>query len=124
MILFYILFPQHLTHLKLRVALGLVDDEGVLFNEVGLLLLLGLPGLVLLLNLLDQPEGRVQVGAGGRQLARFLLVGAAEGPEIVEKMSNCRNIFLPPPAAKFSIGFRFPPETETLMEKAKCYSFA
>ena len=69
------------TDLEFGIALRLVDDEGVLFDEVSLLLLLGLPRLVLLLDLLDQPEGRVQVGAGGGQLAGFLLVGAAEGPE-------------------------------------------
>ena len=77
-----------ITHLEFGVALRLVDDEGVLLNEVSLLLFLGLPRLELLLDLLDQPEGRVQVGAWGSQFARFLLVGATEGPARVEKSNR------------------------------------
>ena len=50
-----------------------------MLHQVGLLLLLSLPGLVALLDVLDQPERGVQVGAGGAQLARFLDVGASEG---------------------------------------------
>ena len=50
-----------------------------MLHQVGLLLLLSLAGLVALLDVLDQPERGVQVGAGGAQLARFLDVGASEG---------------------------------------------
>ena len=49
-----------------------------MLHQVGLLLLLSLPGLVALLDVLDQLERSVQVGAGGAQLARFLDVGASE----------------------------------------------
>ena len=49
--------------------------EGVLLDQVRLLLLLGLTGLVVLLDVLDQLEGRVQVGARGRVLTGLLDVG-------------------------------------------------
>ncbi len=67
--------------LELGVALALVDDELVLLDEVGLLLLLGLARLVLFLDLLDQPEGSVQVGAGCADFARLFDVGASVSAE-------------------------------------------
>ncbi len=53
-----------------------------LLHEVSLLLLLGLPGLVPLLDVLDEPEGSVQVGGRGADLARLTNVRAAVSPEI------------------------------------------
>ena len=53
-----------------------------LLHEVSLLLLLGLPGLVPLLDVLDEPEGSVKVGGRGADLARLPHVRAAVSPEI------------------------------------------
>ena len=70
--------------LQLGVPLAGAGDEGVLLHEIGLLLVLGLPGLVLLLDVLDEAEGSVQVGAGGADLAGLSHVGAAVRPAKTE----------------------------------------
>ena len=72
-------YKKH-TNLKFWESFGLVDNEGVLLNEIRLFLFFGLSRLVLLLDVLDQPESSVQVGAGGAQLAGFLDVCTSESP--------------------------------------------
>ena len=67
-------------YLEFGETLGLIDNKCVLFYEVGLLFLLGLSSLVLLLDVLDQSERRVQVGTGCTKLTRLLDVCTPESP--------------------------------------------
>lgn len=71
--------------LELGIALTLADDQGVLLYQIRFLLLFHLAGFELLLELLDQPTGCVQVRTGSRNFTRFFHVRAAVCPESIGK---------------------------------------
>lgn len=66
--------------LQLGVALVLRQYQRVLLNQVLLLALLGLAALELLLHLLDQPEGGVQVRRRGGNFTWLFGIRASVGP--------------------------------------------
>ncbi len=63
------------------MSLPLACLKCVLLHQVSLFLLFRLPGLILLLDVLNQPECGVQVRAGGADLTWLTNVSAAVSPK-------------------------------------------
>ena len=65
------------------VSFSLIDHQLVLLDQISLFFLFRLPGLVLLLDVLDQLEGCVQVGTRSVDFSGFFNIRTSVGPEML-----------------------------------------